>query len=67
MNNVPSIEHMDPDNDYHLFREGIMPAWEDPANAKGGSFVMNCGGTATAASHWINLVLCFSYSSGTRF
>jgi len=25
---------------YHLFKEGIMPAWEDPTNAKGGKWVI---------------------------
>ena len=29
-----------PTYDYHLFREGILPAWEDPANANGGKWIL---------------------------
>ncbi|KAJ9439740.1 hypothetical protein DIPPA_70092a, partial [Diplonema papillatum] len=25
---------------YHVFKDGIKPMWEDPANKKGGRFVM---------------------------
>ena len=27
-------------SNYHLFRKGIRPAWEDPANINGGKFVL---------------------------
>lgn len=26
--------------DYHFFREGIKPTWEDPSNAKGGKWIV---------------------------
>jgi translation initiation factor 4E len=55
MNNIPTVEDMSPDNDYHLFREGIKPAWEDPENARGGSFVINCVDKA-APVYWVNSV-----------
>ncbi|EFP89710.1 eukaryotic translation initiation factor 4E [Puccinia graminis f. sp. tritici] len=32
----PSLIHVG--SNYYLFKEGIKPAWEDPANAKGGSW-----------------------------
>ncbi|KAM0786670.1 hypothetical protein ACM66B_002118 [Microbotryomycetes sp. NB124-2] len=37
-NNIvpPSLIH--PNSNYYLFKEGIKPAWEDPANSKGGKW-----------------------------
>jgi translation initiation factor 4E len=29
-----------PTQDYHLFKEGIKPAWEDTHNARGGLWMM---------------------------
>ena len=26
--------------DYHFFRDGIKPTWEDPGNAKGGKWII---------------------------
>jgi translation initiation factor 4E len=26
-------------SNYHLFKEGVQPMWEDPANEKGGKWV----------------------------
>lgn len=66
MNNIPSVEDMNPDNDYHVFREGIKPAWEDPENARGGSFVINCV-DKSAPIYWINSVHQFIINhSGPR-
>jgi translation initiation factor 4E len=28
--------------DYHLFRAGVKPVWEDPANRRGGKLVIKC-------------------------
>src|SRR3989338_3354110 len=39
-NNIVTPSELSPGTDYFLFREGIQPAWEDPQNAKGGSFVL---------------------------
>lgn len=27
--------------DYHFFRDGIKPTWEDPKNAKGGKWIVS--------------------------
>eukprot|EP00474_Spongospora_subterranea_P008598 CRZ09056.1 hypothetical protein [Spongospora subterranea] len=35
-NNVKVPSQIQVNSNYHLFRQGIQPAWEDPANAKGG-------------------------------
>lgn len=39
-NNLREPEKLPLRSDYHLFKKGIMPAWEDPANAKGGKWVV---------------------------
>lgn len=62
INSAPSVETMKADNDYHLFREGIMPAWEDPANEKGCSLIVNCS-DKQASSFWINSVGFFVLDS----
>jgi translation initiation factor 4E len=41
--------------DVMLFREGVQPMWEDPANAKGGKFTMKCR-KGIAAVMWEELV-----------
>lgn len=39
-NNILEPSRLDVGSAYHLFKEGIMPKWEDPANDKGGKWVM---------------------------
>ena len=55
-NNVPGIGKMDDNSDYMFFKEGIRPAWEDPANANGGSFTLQMKGLATGEFLWLNTV-----------
>lgn len=55
MNNIPSVDQMEPGNDYHLFKEGIQPAWEDPKNKFGGSFKIHCD-AKKAEKLWLNIV-----------
>lgn len=35
-NSIPTANQLPPKSDYHLFKEGIKPEWEDDANSKGG-------------------------------
>ena len=63
MNNVPSVETMANRNDYHLFKEGIKPAWEDPVNVHGASFTITCN-QGNEDKLWINSVLA---CIGTQF
>ncbi|CEH17740.1 Translation initiation factor 4F, cap-binding subunit (eIF-4E) and related cap-binding proteins [Ceraceosorus bombacis] len=44
---------------YHLFKSGIKPMWEDPANASGGKWVLTLRGTSGALldRSWMWLVL----------
>jgi translation initiation factor 4E len=37
-NSIPSAQDLPLKGDYHLFREGIKPEWEDAANANGGKW-----------------------------
>merc|ERR1711907_295022 len=46
-------------SNYHLFKEGIKPMWEDPANERGGKWVFNVRNTEKQllGHYWENLVL----------
>ncbi|KAG1148557.1 hypothetical protein G6F37_010467 [Rhizopus arrhizus] len=59
-NNVCKINHLSPNSNFHLFKQGIRPEWEDPANAEGGKygiqFPKNKAGDAIN-EHWMNLLL----------
>lgn len=37
-NSIPLASELPLKSDYHLFREGIKPEWEDPQNASGGKW-----------------------------
>lgn len=39
-NNVAKATELIPGSNYHLFKLGIKPMWEDAANEKGGKWVM---------------------------
>ena len=50
---------------YSLFREGIEPLWEDPANSQGGRTILVINGTELAPMLWEKLVVvlgCFHCS-----
>lgn len=57
-NNVPGIDKMEDSSDYMFFKEGIRPAWEDPANANGGSFTLQFKGSNPGIGEfvWLNTV-----------
>jgi translation initiation factor 4E len=39
-NNVKPSGELSVNSNYHLFKEGVEPMWEDPANKEGGKFVL---------------------------
>ena len=39
-NNLKPASTLVPNSNYHIFREGVIPMWEDDANKKGGKFVL---------------------------
>jgi len=43
--------------DYHLFREGIKPTWEDPQNNKGGKWMLRLKTKGLTSRYWEELVL----------
>ncbi|XP_044751888.1 eukaryotic translation initiation factor 4E1-like isoform X3 [Coccinella septempunctata] len=48
-------------NDYSLFKKGVKPMWEDPANKKGGRWLMNLDRKQRSAEldrYWLDILLC---------
>jgi len=41
MNNVKPPSNLMVDSNYHVFREGVMPTWEDDENKEGGKLVLS--------------------------
>jgi translation initiation factor 4E len=39
-NNLKPASQLPVNSNYHVFREGVIPMWEDPANKEGGKFVL---------------------------
>ena len=52
-NNVPGIDTMEDNSDYMFFKEGIRPAWEDPANANGGSYTLQFKGSTAGVVEFV--------------
>lgn len=40
-NNILEPSNLAASSNYHLFKEGIAPKWEDPANSEGGKWVLS--------------------------
>jgi len=40
-NNIVPASQLAAGSDYHLFKENVEPKWEDPANNKGGKWIIN--------------------------
>lgn len=58
MNNLRLPSRLSNNANYHLFKGRIRPMWEDPANAKGGKWVIlfrSCPGLIDIA--WANLTM----------
>jgi len=59
-NNIYPPSQLVSGSDYHLFKEGIEPKWEDPLNEKGGKWVVtlpNKNRKETSDKMWLYLVL----------
>ncbi|KAG0741941.1 hypothetical protein G6F57_001454 [Rhizopus arrhizus] len=60
LNNVCKINHLAPNSNFHLFKQGIRPEWEDPANAEGGKYGIQFPRSKTGDAindYWMNLLL----------
>jgi translation initiation factor 4E len=40
INNVKPASNLALNSNYHLFKEGVQPMWEDPVNRNGGKFIL---------------------------
>lgn len=62
-NNLMTPSRLKDKSNYHFFRDGIMPAWEDPQNTKGGKWVLqlntNAGDKKLLDEVWLFTILEF--------
>ncbi|KAI7906403.1 translation initiation factor eIF 4e-like domain-containing protein [Cokeromyces recurvatus] len=59
-NNIVKVNHLEISSNYHVFKKGIRPEWEDPANANGGKFSIQFPRNRTGEAindYWLNLIL----------
>lgn len=57
-NNLVKPSRLAVGGNYHLFKDGIMPAWEDPANENGGKWVLELPRTDNSLNKvWMYTVL----------
>ncbi|KAM7259898.1 hypothetical protein ACFE04_015639 [Oxalis oulophora] len=46
-----------PSTDFHLFKTGVEPKWEDPECANGGKWSVTCKGKAQLDSMWLETLM----------
>ncbi|ORX49848.1 eukaryotic translation initiation factor 4E [Hesseltinella vesiculosa] len=59
-NNVVKVDRLDISSNYHLFKQGVRPEWEDSANANGGKFSIQFPRNRTAEAindYWLQTML----------
>ncbi|KAJ1547862.1 hypothetical protein HK096_010253 [Nowakowskiella sp. JEL0078] len=59
-NNITPATQLLPGSNYHLFKEGVQPMWEDKANQIGGKWVVQIGKATRdklVDPSWLNAVL----------
>ncbi|KAK9762366.1 eukaryotic translation initiation factor 4E [Basidiobolus ranarum] len=59
-NNVVRVSDLTPGSNYHLFKEGIKPMWEDAANEQGGKWVIQFSKRTGEEINnlWLYAILC---------
>eukprot|EP01086_Lenisia_limosa_P010617 TRINITY_DN350_c0_g3_i1.p1 TRINITY_DN350_c0_g3~~TRINITY_DN350_c0_g3_i1.p1 ORF type:complete len:210 (-),score=66.02 TRINITY_DN350_c0_g3_i1:80-709(-) len=59
INSIAHASHLKAGSNYHCFREGIEPKWEDPANEGGGkwSLILTQSHNQNIDHLWINLLI----------
>jgi translation initiation factor 4E len=69
INNVAKLNHLAPNSNYHFFKQGVRPEWEDESNAKGGKFTItfpkNKAGE-TINEYWTYLLSNYLFSIHTK-
>ncbi|KAI9275851.1 translation initiation factor eIF 4e-like domain-containing protein [Phascolomyces articulosus] len=59
-NNIAKVNHLESNSNYHFFKKGIRPEWEDPANSNGGKFSIQFPRNRTGEGindYWLYLLL----------
>uniref|UniRef100_A0A7S2JX99 mRNA cap-binding protein n=1 Tax=Leptocylindrus danicus TaxID=163516 RepID=A0A7S2JX99_9STRA len=60
-NNVKPASQLSTNSNYHIFKKGVEPMWEDPMNAKGGKWVLTIPKKESKAGRcdewWLHTVL----------
>ncbi|KAL0077808.1 translation initiation factor eIF 4e-like domain-containing protein [Phycomyces blakesleeanus] len=59
-NNVAKVNHLEISSNYHFFKKGVRPEWEDPANSKGGKFSIQLPRNRTGEGvneYWLQMLL----------
>ncbi|KAI9490717.1 translation initiation factor eIF 4e-like domain-containing protein [Zychaea mexicana] len=59
-NNIAKVNHLESNSNYHFFKKGVRPEWEDPANANGGKFSIQFPRNRTGEGindYWLSLLL----------
>jgi translation initiation factor 4E len=51
-NNIRTASKLNSGCDYHLFKDGIVPQWEDPANVAGGKWLASIKGQRPKLDKW---------------
>lgn len=44
--------------DFHLFKDGVEPKWEDPECASGGKWTLTSKGKGNLDTMWLETVMC---------
>jgi len=60
-NHIEKVSHLGNGCDYSLFKKGIQPAWEDPANEKGGRWIFTVAKQFSKQSldtFWLEVLMC---------
>lgn len=59
-NNMRKPSGLEFNANYHIFKTGIKPMWEDPQNAKGGKWILQLKGNQKEKlnDYWETIVLC---------
>lgn len=56
-NGIPAALELPMKSDYHLFREGVKPEWEDEANSKGGKWFCTIKKNPEINDLWLRILL----------
>ncbi|EME49602.1 hypothetical protein DOTSEDRAFT_68401 [Dothistroma septosporum NZE10] len=56
-NNITPASELAQKSDYHLFKQGVRPEWEDQQNKHGGRWAYTFKGTKANDEVWLNIML----------